>query len=85
LTLQVWVAAGAHAPWPVQVPNADHVPLLHVRVCVPQLPQGWVGEPVQVQEPETHVDPPGHALPHVPQLLVSVCRLTQVLLAEQNE
>ncbi len=84
LVSQVWVAAGAHTPWPVHVPNADQVPLVHVRVWVPQLPQAWVEAPVQVQEPETQLEPPGHMLPHVPQLLMSLVRSTQVLLAEQK-
>jgi hypothetical protein len=71
------VAAGAHAPWPVQVPNADHVPLLHVRVWVPQLPQACVAGPTHVQDPATQLDPPGHAFPQAPQLFGSVCLSTQ--------
>ena len=39
------LVVGAHAPSPVQVPQADHVPLSHVRVCVPQLPHACVGSP----------------------------------------
>ena len=79
LVSQGWVAAGAQTPVPLQVPQADHVPLLQVRVWLPQLPQGSVFEPVQVQDPATQLDPPGQTLPHVPQLFESVCSSTQVL------
>jgi hypothetical protein len=42
------VAAGVQRPSFRQVPHADHVPLLHVRVCVPQLPHPWEAGPTQV-------------------------------------
>jgi hypothetical protein len=57
--LQVWeppmpqacVAPGAQAPWFMHAPQSDQVPLLHVRDCVPQLPQAWVMAPLQVCPP----------------------------------
>jgi hypothetical protein len=84
LVSQVWVAAGAQAPWPVQVPQADQLPLLQVRVCVPQLPQACEVGPVHVQDPATQLEPPGQALPHAPQLARSDCSLTQVLPQSEN-
>jgi hypothetical protein len=62
------VAFGVHAPSPVHVPHADHVPvpLSHVRVCVPQLPQGcddgpehvWLAHVPQWQLPPHDCIPP---------------------------
>jgi hypothetical protein len=43
-----WLAAGVQTPCPAQVDHADHVPLLHVRLCVPQLPHACVDAPVHV-------------------------------------
>ena len=58
--MQVWLppvphicaAPGAQAPWFMQAPQSDQAPLLHVRLWVPQLPQAWVGAPVQVWFPQ---------------------------------
>jgi hypothetical protein len=63
----------------VHVPQADHVPLVHVRDWVPQSPQGCVLAPEQVQDPATQLEPPGQALPHAPQLLLSLVSSTQAL------
>jgi hypothetical protein len=52
-----WVAFGAQTPSPEQADHALHVPALHVRVCVPQLPQGWLSAPTHVTHvPHPHVD-----------------------------
>jgi hypothetical protein len=45
---QTCVAFGEQTPSPVQPDHPDHVPLLHVRVCVPQLPHACVSGPAQV-------------------------------------
>jgi hypothetical protein len=63
VVLQVCCAPGPHAPSPVQAPQAPHVPLLHVRVSVPQLPHGCEEAPAQVCPVQ---------LPHW-QLAVHVC------------
>jgi hypothetical protein len=71
------VAPAAHAPCPPQADHADHVPLVHVRVWVPQLPHASVAGPLQTHWPDWHVDPVGQALPQAPQLLPSLCSSTQ--------
>jgi hypothetical protein len=45
---QVWVVVVAQRPWPPQVDQSDHVPLLHVRVWLPQLPHVWLDGPLHV-------------------------------------
>ena len=76
--VQAEVAPGEQTPAPEQADQADHVPLLQVRVWVPQLPQCWVVGPEQVQAPPAHVLPLGQALPQLPQFAALVCVLTQV-------
>jgi hypothetical protein len=44
---------GAHTPSPEHADHADHVPLLQVRVCVPQLPHGCEVAPVHVHVPQS--------------------------------
>jgi hypothetical protein len=46
----------------------------------PPFGQVWVAPasvPADVQLPETHVEPLAHTLPQLPQLLLSLCSLTQ--------
>jgi hypothetical protein len=64
-------APGAQAPWAEHVPQADHVPAVHVRVCVPQSPQDCVALPVHSHWLALHVAPLGHACWHEPQLFAS--------------
>lgn len=45
---QVCTLPGLHTPWPAQVDQVDHSPLLQVREWVPQLPQASIGSPVQL-------------------------------------
>jgi hypothetical protein len=45
---QPWLVLGAHTPCDEQADHVDHVPLSHVRVCVPQWPQAWELAPLQV-------------------------------------
>jgi hypothetical protein len=40
------VALGWHTPWPAHIDQLAHVPLLHVRVCIPHSPHGWLDGPV---------------------------------------
>jgi hypothetical protein len=56
--------------------QADHVPSLQVRLCVPQLPQACDVAPLHVQTPAWQVDPCGQAWPHAPQLAASVFSFT---------
>ena len=42
------VLSAGHAPSPAHVDHADHVPLLHVRLWLPQLPHACVVGPEQV-------------------------------------
>jgi hypothetical protein len=67
LPSQVCVAPGAHAPWPVQADQADHVPELQVRVWLPQLPQACQVGPLQPHWPAWQPEPDGHTVPHAPQ------------------
>jgi hypothetical protein len=52
----------------MHIDHADQVPLLHVRLCVPQLPHAWLVGPEQVHTAEVHVEPAGHDFPQAPQL-----------------
>jgi hypothetical protein len=61
----------------VHADQADHVPPVHVRVCVPQLPHVCDAGPEQTHAPDTQVDPALHLAPHAPQLAGSVLVLTQ--------
>jgi len=58
-----WPSFGLHSPCIPQPDQADHTPLLHVRVCVPHLSQLCVFEPLQVWPVQ---------LPHV-QALLQLC------------
>jgi hypothetical protein len=70
---QVCVVDGAQTPVPVQVDQADHVPSLQERVCVPQFPHAWLVEPLgHWHTPPWQVDPVGQAWPHAPQFSASV-------------
>jgi hypothetical protein len=71
------VAFGAHGPEFMHADQADQVPSVHVRVCVPQLTQLCVDGPAQVQRLLTQLEPPGQVCPHAPQLLLSLAGLTQ--------
>jgi hypothetical protein len=42
---QLCVAFGWQTPSSAQAPHPDHVPLLHVRVCVPHSPHDWLDGP----------------------------------------
>jgi hypothetical protein len=80
LPSQPWVALGAQTPWAPHEDQADHVPSpLHVRVSVPQFPHDCDAAPLQGHTPPVQVTPVAQALPHAPQLLLSVCSSTQVL------
>ena len=74
---QLCVALGAQAPCPVHADQPDHVPLLQVRACVPQLPQACEEGPAHVHWLFWHDVPLAHAWPHVPQLLASLVVSTQ--------
>jgi hypothetical protein len=76
LASQIWVAPDAHAPWPAHADQADHVPPVHVRVCMPQLPHACDDAPLHVHWPLWQVEPVGQAFPHVPQLPLSVVTST---------
>jgi hypothetical protein len=64
----VWLVPGEHAPWPLQVDQAPSVPsALHVRVCVPQLPQLRVSGVQHVPQSQALLQ---RCWPPIPQLRV---------------
>jgi hypothetical protein len=75
--VQGCVVPGEQTPWPEQVDQALHVPLLHVRVCVPQYGHAREIRPEHWHVPDWQVDPLGQELPHTPQLLESLSRSVQ--------
>jgi hypothetical protein len=80
LPSQLCVLFDAHAPWPPHADHADHDPSpLHVRVSLPQLPQGPDALPLHGQTPAWQVTPLAQACAHAPQFALSVCSATHVL------
>jgi hypothetical protein len=67
---QACVVAGAQTPWFAQPDQSDQVPLLQVRVCVPQFPHACIAGPAQVcppHPPHWHESPQVRAppVPHI--------------------